>query len=64
MRTLLSMILFFSIQVSISQILSEKNRAILKDELLEDLMDIRTIDLEEILNENIDTINNVKVSPV
>ena len=33
-----------------------------KDELLEDLMDIRTIDLEEILNENIDTINNVKVS--
>ena len=36
MRTLLSMILFFSIQVSISQILSEKNRAILKDELLED----------------------------
>jgi len=30
------MILFFSIQVSISQILSEKNRAILKDELLED----------------------------
>ena len=36
MRTLLSMILFLSIQVSISQILSEKNRAILKDELLED----------------------------
>lgn len=36
MRTLLLMILFFSIQVSISQILSEKNRAILKDELLED----------------------------
>lgn len=36
MRTLLSMILFFTIQVSISQILSEKNRAILKDELLED----------------------------
>ena len=33
-----------------------------KDELLEDLMDIRTIDLEEILNENIDTINNVKIS--
>ena len=33
-----------------------------KDELLEDLMDIRTIDLEEILNENIETINNVKVS--
>ena len=36
MRTLLSMILFLSIQVSISQILSEKNRAILKDQLLED----------------------------
>ena len=33
-----------------------------KDELLEDLMDIRTIDLEEILNENIDTISNLKVS--
>jgi len=36
MRTLLSIILFLSIQVSISQILSEKDRAILKDELLED----------------------------
>jgi hypothetical protein len=33
-----------------------------KDELLEDLMDIRTIDLEEIVNENIETISNVKVS--
>lgn len=33
-----------------------------KDELLEDLMDIRTIDLEEILNENIDTVSNLKVS--
>ena len=30
------MILFLSIQVSVSQILSEKDRAILKDELLED----------------------------
>ena len=28
-----------------------------KDELLEDLMDIRTIDLEEIVNENIETIS-------
>jgi hypothetical protein len=36
MRTILSMILFLSIQVSVSQILSEKDRAILKDELLED----------------------------
>ena len=36
MRTILSIILFLSIQVSISQILSEKDRAILKDELLED----------------------------
>ena len=36
MRTILSIILFLSIQVSISQILSEKDRAILKDDLLED----------------------------
>jgi len=36
MRTVVSIILFLSIQVSVSQILSEKERAILKDELLED----------------------------
>jgi len=36
MRTILSMLLFLSIQVSVSQILSEKDRAVLKDELLED----------------------------
>ena len=33
-----------------------------KEELLDDLMDNRIIDLEEILNENIESINNVKVS--
>ena len=36
MRTILSMLLFLSVQVSVSQILSEKDRAVLKDELLED----------------------------
>jgi len=33
-----------------------------KEELLEDLLDNRVIDLEEILDENIEHINNVKVS--
>ena len=36
MRTVLSIILFLSIQISFAQIVSEKERAILKDELLED----------------------------
>ena len=36
MRTVLSIILFLSIQISYAQIVSEKERAILKDELLED----------------------------
>jgi len=36
MRTVLSIILFLSIQISFAQIVSEKDRAILKDELLED----------------------------
>jgi Xaa-Pro aminopeptidase len=36
MRTVVSIILFLSIQISVAQILSEKDRAILKDELLED----------------------------
>lgn len=36
MRTVVSIILFFSIQISVAQILSEKDRAVLKDELLED----------------------------
>ena len=33
-----------------------------KEELLEDLLDTRTIDLEDILNENVEEINNIKVS--
>jgi uncharacterized C2H2 Zn-finger protein len=33
-----------------------------KEELLDELIENRTIDLEEILNENIESINNVKVS--
>ncbi|MBT4680295.1 MAG: M24 family metallopeptidase [Flavobacterium sp.] len=36
MRTVVSIILFLSIQISVAQILSEKDRAVLKDELLED----------------------------
>ena len=36
MRTVLSIILFLSIQINFAQIVSEKERAILKDELLED----------------------------
>ena len=36
MRTVVSIILFLSIQISVAQILSEKDRAKLKDELLED----------------------------
>ena len=36
MRTVVSIILFLSIQISVAQILSEKERAVLKDELLED----------------------------
>ena len=36
MRTVVSIILFLSIQISFAQILSEKDRAVLKDELLED----------------------------
>lgn len=36
MRTVLSIILFLSIQISFAQIVSEKERSILKDELLED----------------------------
>lgn len=36
MRALLSLLLFFSIQISVGQILSERDRALLKDELLED----------------------------
>ena len=36
MRTIVSIILFLSIQISFAQIVSEKERAILKDELLED----------------------------
>lgn len=36
MRTVVSIILFLSIQISVAQILLEKDRAVLKDELLED----------------------------
>ena len=35
-----------------------------KEELLEDLLDNRVIDLEEILDENVEKINNVKVSKI
>ena len=35
-----------------------------KEELLEDLLDNRVIDLEEILDENIEKINNVKISKI
>lgn len=35
-----------------------------KEELLEDLLDNRTIDLEDILNENVELINNVQVSKI
>ena len=35
-----------------------------KEELLEDLLDNRVIDLEEILDENVEKINNIKVSKI